>query len=187
MTLIAAAAFAVADDRPVLIGLDADMSSLSAKSGEAIRRGVVLAMDEINSAGGVLGRPLKLMVRDHRGNPARGRDNIEELAAMADLVAIVGGIHTPVALYELETIHRAGVLYLGAWAAGTPIVDNGFDPNYVFRVSVRDSFAGPYLVAAAKRAGHERLGLMLERTGWGRSNEKAMLAPSPIREWQVSA
>jgi len=165
---------AVADARPILVGLDADMSSSSARSGEAIRRGAILAIDEINHAGGVLGRPLKLVVRDHRGNPARGRDNIGELAAMPDLIAVVGGIHTPVALHELEVIHKVGVIYLGAWAAGTPVVDNGFMPNHVFRVSVRDALAGPFLVSAAKRAGHLRLGLLLERTGWGRSNEKAM-------------
>ena len=91
---------------PIVIGLDADMSKGAAQSGEAIRRGLVLAIEQINGRGGVLGRPLALEVRDHRGTPARGRDNIEDFAAMDDLVAVVGGIHTPVALAELEAIHR---------------------------------------------------------------------------------
>lgn len=86
----------------ILIGLDADMSSASAESGEAIRRGIVLALDGINRNGGVLGRRLELVVRDHRGNPGRGIDNMLAFAQMNDLVAVVGGIHTPVALEELE-------------------------------------------------------------------------------------
>ena len=159
---------------PILIGLDADMSKGAAQSGEAIRRGLVLAIEEINARGGVLERPLSLVVRDHRGTPARGRDNIEDFAAMDGLVAVVGGIHTPVALAELEAIHRHGLPYLGPWAAGTPVVSNGYEPNFVFRVSVRDEHAGGYLVEAARNRGFKRLGLLLWRTGWGRSNEAAM-------------
>ncbi|MCH7864894.1 MAG: ABC transporter substrate-binding protein, partial [Proteobacteria bacterium] len=52
--------------------------------------------------------------------------------------------------------------------------DNGHAPNFVFRVSVRDQYAGGYLVGHAKNKGYGKIGLLLERTGWGRSNEKAM-------------
>ncbi len=158
----------------ILIGLDADMSSASAESGEAIRRGIVLAINEINHSGGVLGRRFELMVRDHRGNPGRGIDNIQAFGQMKDLVAVVGGIHTPVALEELEAIHRHRLIYLGAWAAGTPVIENGYDPNYAFRVSVRDEYAGEFLVREAMRLGYRRFGLLLEQTGWGKSNERAI-------------
>ena len=164
------------ESSPILIGLDADMSSGSAQSGEAIRRGAAVAIAEINASGGVLGRPFELVVRDHRGIPARGRDNIAELAALPGLVAVIGGIHTPVALNELEPIHRHRLIYLGPWAAGTGIIDNGYAPNYVFRVSVRDQLAGGFLVRQALAADYRHPGLLLERTGWGRSNEKAITA-----------
>lgn len=159
---------------PVIVALDADMSAGAAQSGEAIRRGIVLAMDEINAAGGVFGRPLELVIRDHRGNPARGIDNITELAELPGLVAVVGGIHTPVAIAELETIHRNEIIYLSPWAAGTPVTDNGYEPNYVFRVSVRDELAGGFLVEEALKRGYQEMGLLLWRTAWGRSNEQAM-------------
>ena len=90
---------------PIIVGLDADMSSGSANSGEAIRRGMALAIDVINRSGGVLGRPMRIVVRDHRGNPTRGIDNIEAFARTENLVAVVGGLHTPVALAELEAIN----------------------------------------------------------------------------------
>jgi len=175
---------------PILIGLDADMSSSSAQAGESIRRGALLAIDEVNSSGGVLGRSLELVIRDHRGNPARGLDNMMEFAEMPDLLAVVGGLHTPVALHQLNSIHDNKIIYLGAWAAGTPMVENGRDPNYVFRVSVRDEYAGGFLVQNAIDRGSSKLGLLLERTGWGRSNEKAVTAAlesrglAPVRvEW----
>ncbi|MBG06134.1 MAG: ABC transporter substrate-binding protein [Rhodospirillaceae bacterium] len=161
-------------DAPVIVGLDADMSSGAAVGGRSIRRGAEVAIREINAKGGVLGRKLKLVVRDHRGNPARGKDNILEFAATPNVVAVLGGIHTPVALQELKAIHANKLIYLGPWAAGTPVVDNGYEPNYVFRVSVRDAFAGGFLVDHAVEAGYKKLGLLFERTGWGRSNEKAV-------------
>lgn len=161
-------------DKPIIVGLDADMSSASAQAGQSIQRGALIAIHEINSNGGVLGRQLALETRDHRGSPIRGKDNIEELAKLPDLVAILGGLHTPVALEELPLINTNHIPFLIPWAAGTPIVDNGFTPNYVFRISVRDAFAGKFLVDTALDSGFRHPGLLLENTGWGRSNLKAM-------------
>jgi len=160
--------------QPLLIGLDADMSSGSAKSGSAILRGMTLAVDEINAAGGLLGRPIQIVVRDHRGNPSRGIDNIKEFAKMGDLLAVMGGLHTPVVLAELETIHEFGIVFLDPWAAGTTIIDNGYTPNFVFRISIRDEFAGQFLVNKALDRGYRNIALLLENTPWGRSNKKAM-------------
>lgn len=163
-----------ADPAPIRIGLNADMSTADAESGEAIKAGALIAMAEINASGGVLGRSLALEIRDHRRNPARGVVNVQDLAGREDVVAILGGKHTPVVLAELETIHEHGIPYLVPWAAGTPIIDNGYAPNFVFRVSVRDEHAGGVLVEHALGQGLHRPGLILEQTGWGRSNEQAL-------------
>lgn len=159
----------------IVIGIDADMSATAAIGGEAIYRGAKIAVDEINSKGGVLGRQLVLKVADHRGNPRRGVANIENLLEDKNLVAVLGGVHTPVALNEIDLVHKNKLIYLGPWAAGTPLVDNGYQPNYVFRLSVRDADAGTVLVRHAKARGFKRVGLLLERTGWGKSNNKSLM------------
>lgn len=165
----------MASDQDVFtIGLNADMSSASAESGEAIRRGMVVAIDEINATGGVLGKPLQLKIRDHRGNPARGIDNIDAFGAQDDIIAVMGGLHTPVTMAELPSIHRNNLIYLVPWAAGTQIIDNGHSPNNVFRVSVRDEYAGRFLAQEAQRRGFKTIGLLMEQTGWGRSNETTL-------------
>lgn len=159
---------------PVIIGLDADMSSIAAQGGEAIKRGALIAIHELNQNGGVLGRQFELRVKDHRGNPARGIDNIDDFAMDSNVVAILGGVHTPVALRELDSIHRNSIPYLDPWAAGTPIIDNGFEPNFAFRLSVRDQYAGPFLIEQALKRGYSKPALLLEQTPWGKSNHKAM-------------
>lgn len=164
---------------PIRIGLDAAMTGSAGQSGLAIERGARLAISEINKAGGVLGRKLELVVKNHRGIPARGIDNIEAFAGLSNLVAVIGGLHTPVALAEIESIHRNRIIYLGPWAAGTPIVDNGYKPNYVFRVSARDEYVGSFLVKNAVGRGLRKPGLLLWRTGWGRSNYRAIMDALP--------
>jgi len=177
---------ATASAQPIVLGLNADMSTVSGSVGSAIQRGATLAIEELNAAGGVLGRTLELRVLDHRMNPARGEHNVRTFATDPDVVAILGGKHTTVVLGELETIHALGIPYLIPWAAGTPLIDHGFEPSYTFRVSVRDADAAGVLVAHAVQRGFEHLGLLLEQTGWGRSNEVALRAALAERGMPVA-
>lgn len=157
----------------IIIGLDADMTLGSAPSGLSIKRGMELAIREINQQGGILGKKLDIMVRDHAGISTRGIANMKYFADVKNLAAVMGGIHSPVALSELNIIHKEKIIYLDPWAAATSIVDNGYQPNYVFRVSVRDQYAGSFLVKQALQK-YKNVALLLENTGWGRSNHKAM-------------
>lgn len=169
------AGLALAEAKPVIIGLDADVSSASAVGGEAIRRGAQIAIAEINERGGVLGgRRLELVVKDHHGVPTRSTDNLKEFGALDGLVAVLGGVHSPAIIENHQLIHQQKLLMLAPWSAGTKVVDNGYQPNYVFRLSVRDEYAGAFLADQAIRRGYRRVGLLLEKTGWGRSSETAI-------------
>lgn len=161
-------------ENALFIGLDADMSLASAKAGIAIRRGIELAINEINAQGGLLGKKVNLLEKDHSGISARGVANIRQFAKEKNLIAVMGGKHSPVVLSELNTIHKNRIVFLIPWAAATSVIDNGFNPNYVFRVSVRDELAGEFLVKQALQVSN-RIALLLENTGWGRSNHKSMV------------
>ena len=56
----------------IKIGLVTALSGQSARAGEAITRGLSVAIDEINAKGGVLGRKLELVRRDDEATPAKG-------------------------------------------------------------------------------------------------------------------
>lgn len=174
---------------PIVIGLNADMSSGSAQSGIAIYRGMRIAIKELNNGGGLLGRRLAIKVMDHRGIPARGRFNMKKLNSTPNVVAVMGGLHTPVVLAEKKKLFDTEILkipYLIPWAAGTPVTDS----PWIFRLSVRDEYAGGFLVNSAISRGYKKIALLLETTAWGRSNEKSMtaalvahnLAPS-MKQW----
>ena len=158
---------------PIKIGLAAAVSGGSAASGEAIKRGIQIAMDEINAKGGLLGgRKLELVIRDDEGNPAKGVTIARELVEREKAVVIFGGLHTTVALAQVPVWQELKHPYMGAWAAGTEIAQNGQKPNYSFRVSANDDYADKFLTRYATDVLKKgKPGLLLENTAWGQSNE----------------
>lgn len=160
---------------PIKIGLVAALSGQSAKSGEAITRGITIAIDEINAAGGVLGRPVELVSRDDESNPGKGLLAARELVQREGVTALIGGLDTPVSLAIVPFVNQAKVPFVGPWAAGTPITRNGAEDNYVFRVSAVDAIVGEALVTyAVDKFGAAKPGMILINNPWGESNEAAL-------------
>ena len=156
---------------PVLVGIDAEFGLANSTSAQAIQLGVRAAVKEINDAGGVLGgRPIEIVLKDHRSMPARGIRNIEEFAAMPEVVAVFGGRFSPVVIEELPKLKETKLLFLAVWSSADAIVDNGMVPNYIFRLSLRDSLAMPTMLKSAQARGFRKVGLLLTNTSWGRSN-----------------
>ncbi len=164
---------------PIKIGQIAALSGASAQSGEAITRGLTLAIDEINAKGGLLGgRMLVLVQRDDESSPPKGLIAARELIS-ENVAAIFGGLDTPVSLAMVPVLNKEKRIYMGVWAAGTGITRNGADPNYAFRVSAVDALVDVRLLRFAhQKFGSKKAGLMLINNPWGQGNEKGLTAAS---------
>ena len=161
---------------PVVVALVAAMSGGSALSGEAIKRGLTVAIDEINAKGGVLGgRKIELVIRDEEGNPSKGVTAARDVIEREKAVAVFGGLHSPVGLAMMPVFHELKVPYVGTWAAATNITRNGRTPNYMFRVSANDDAVDHFLVKHVVEAlGKKKPGVILENTPWGASNQEGL-------------
>ena len=159
---------------PVKVGLVAALTGKSALSGEAITRGLQVAIDEVNANGGVLGgRPLELVSRDDESDPAKGVAAARELIEQEDAAIVFGGLDSPVSLAMLPVFHELETPYMGVWAAATGITRNDFDPNYAFRVSANDNIVDKFLLRYAKeKYDVNKVGLMLINNPWGESNQE---------------
>lgn len=156
---------------PVLIGLDAEFSWPGSTSAQAIEKGILIAIDEINRNGGVLGgRPLELIKKDNGTVPARSIRNLKELAEMPELVAAYCGRFSPTVIEAMDTVHALKLILLDPWAAADIITDNTHSPSYAFRLSLRDSYAMPSLLRYGRSRGIRTFGMMALNTTWGRSN-----------------
>jgi branched-chain amino acid transport system substrate-binding protein len=113
----------------IKIGLVTALSGQSARAGEAITRGLAVAIDEINANGGVLGRKLELIRRDDEATPAKGVIAARELLFKEKVAVLFGGLDTPVSLAIVPIVNENKVVFMGPWAAGTPITKNGAKEN----------------------------------------------------------
>lgn len=162
---------------PIKIGQVAALSGPSAQSGEAMTRGLQIAIDEINAKGGLLkGRKLQLIQRDDESNPPKGLIAARELIFKEKVAAFFGGLDTPVSLAIVPVANREAVPFIGIWAAGTNITQNGAKPNFVFRVSAVDALVDVRLLKHAEKLGSKKAGLILINNPWGESNEKGLKA-----------
>lgn len=163
---------------PIKIGLVTALSGQSALAGEAITRGMQLAIDEINAKGGLLGgRKLELVRRDDEANPAKGVVAARELIYREKVAVIFGGLDTPVSMAIVPLINQEKVPFMGPWAAGTGITKNGANPNFAFRVSAVDEIVDVGMLAyAQKNFKSAKPGLILVNNPWGESNEKGLKA-----------
>ncbi|OZI29799.1 ethanolamine utilization protein EutN [Bordetella genomosp. 10] len=170
--------FAAQAAEPIKIGLITALSGQSALAGEAITRGMQMAIDEINAQGGLLGgRKLELVRRDDEANPAKGVTAARELIYKEKAAVIFGGLDTPVSMAIVPLMNQAKVPFMGPWAAGTPITKNGANPNYVFRVSAVDEQVDAGMVDYAQKTFKSaRFGLIMVNNPWGESNQKGIVA-----------
>jgi branched-chain amino acid transport system substrate-binding protein len=161
---------------PVKVALVAAMSGGSALSGEAIKRGLTVAIDEINARGGVLGgSKIELVIRDEEGNPSKGVTAARDVIEREKAVAVFGGLHSPVGLAMLPVFHELRVPYVGTWAAATNITRNGRAPNFMFRVSANDDIVDHFLAKhVVEKLGKKKPGVILENTPWGASNQEGL-------------
>ena len=137
---------------PVRLGFFMSITGRDASFGEASLNGARLAVDELNAAGGVLGRPLALVVEDNRSLPGESATAVKKLISRDNVVALIGECSSARTL-EAAPIAQAAGIPLVTPASTSPRVTEAGDA--VFRVCFVDSFQGEVIATFARR----RLGL----------------------------
>ncbi|MBF0131678.1 MAG: DctP family TRAP transporter solute-binding subunit [Magnetococcales bacterium] len=157
----------------IVIGFDSDLSNIGVRASLGIKQGALLAMEEINRSGGVLGKKLVLISRDNRAMPSSGLRNFQDLASNPQVVAILGGVFSSISEVQSKEAQRLGIPYLVPWGAAASIVEDCPPPSFTFRVSANDRLAGPFLAGSAIKR-FDKVALVLENSSWGRGNLDAM-------------
>src|SRR5215472_16965751 len=181
-TLLSAAALSLfglaAQAQDIKLGFNGDLSaSPSALSGQAATLGLQAAIDDVNAAGGVLGRKLTLVTRDDLSQPPKSISNMSDLIDNEKVVAVFGPTNSGNALAWKQIPNQKKIPVIGTVGSGTAItypVSAGAD-NYMFRISMvdRDQVAG--LMAYVKKdPAVKNVGYLSETTGYGQGGLKDM-------------
>ncbi|HSI46701.1 MAG TPA: ABC transporter substrate-binding protein [Ideonella sp.] len=171
ITLALAAAFASAQAADTIkIGVAGPFTGGSSSMGVSMRDGVRLATEEINKAGGVLGRQIELVERDDEAKNERGVQIAQELINKEKVAATVGYINTGVALASQRFYQEAKIPVMNNVATGSAITHQ-FDTqpeNYIFRNAAHDSIQAPMIVEeAVTRRGYKKLAILADSTNYG--------------------
>ncbi len=171
---IAAAAFSIAGlataADPIKIGVAGPFTGGSSSMGVSMRDGVRMAAEEINKAGGVLGRKLELVERDDEAKNERGVQIAQELINKEKVTATVGYINTGVALASQRFFQEAKIPVMNNVATGSLITQQFKDEpeNYIFRNAAHDSIQAPMIVEeAVTRRGFKKVAILADSTNYG--------------------
>src|SRR5947208_8283294 len=127
---------------PIKIGVTVAQSPPgSVSQGTQVKDATEVAAKIINDGGGVLGRPIELLVEDTQGIPEKARAAVEKLITRDKVVAITGEHQSSNVLAAMEVAHRFHVPYVNTNGWADPIREKGygevFNPaNYNSRVAV---------------------------------------------------
>lgn len=154
---------------PIRIGLIAPLTGPSSDFGKPVLHGAQMAADEINAAGGYLGRPIELVVHDDKGQPDAGRAASQAMVESGVLAAI-GFCNTGVALKSIDLFQQARVPLLVPCSAGAPVTRQYPAPeSYVFRNAPSDAIQAPFVVNDLIRRGWTRVAIFADKTAYGES------------------
>jgi branched-chain amino acid transport system substrate-binding protein len=94
--------------KPVKLGFFMSITGRDASFGEAALRGARLAIDNLNAAGGILGRPAELVVEDNRSLPGESATAVKKLIARDKVVALIGECASSRTLEAAPIAQKAG-------------------------------------------------------------------------------
>ena len=103
--------YAAGSDKPIKIGLTHDASGQFANSGQAEKRGTILAIEEINAKGGLLGRPVEYVWMDTETTPQTGTRVAERMITRENVHFMVGAIQSGVANAVSQVCQKHGCIY----------------------------------------------------------------------------
>ncbi|WP_246812492.1 ABC transporter substrate-binding protein [Microvirga sp.] len=169
---MSSAAFA----QEIKIGFNGDLSaSPSAQSGQAGVLGIQAAIEDINAAGGVLGRKLTLVVRDDLSQPPKSIQNMSDLIDNEKVVAVLGPTNSGNALAWKHIPNQKKNPSIGCIGSATDITKpaTANAENYMYRVSMVDRAQVAGLIAYTKNnPAIKNVGFLVETTGYGQGGLK---------------
>lgn len=130
-------------------------------------QGLRMAVDEVNAAGGVLGRPLTVLREDDRESVDRGRLVARRLAQNGDVVAVIGHMQSYVSLPAAAIYDLFGIVHLAPTATDPRLTRQGY--RRLFRLTFTDRETGAQMADFAAARGYDRVAIYYIRNAYGRS------------------
>lgn len=175
--LVMSSGFAVAAE-PIKVGMTGALTGPGSDLGLDALHGMEMAIKDVNDAGGIHGRPLKVISRDDQYDPSKAVTFANELVFKENVVAFFPSTATTPDLASEQVTLPAKVPHIIAGTTSDIVCPiEGFNP-YAFRLSILNSWQGMALADfAVNKLKAKKIALLYDNTEYGEDGRK-MLLPS---------
>ena len=149
-------AAATDSSEPIVIGVISPNTGALAAYGNGITTGVDLAVEQINAAGGILGRQVELIKTDDQSDPTECLNAFNSLVSQG-VGLIIGSATSGCTSAITDAANEEQVCLLSPTATADSITT---EDDYIFRACYADSFQGAIAAAYAKQAGYDKVGVV---------------------------
>src|SRR5580700_8617110 len=167
--LMGASRAAFADiSEPILLGVSGPLTGPNAQYGTQWKQGFDLALDEINAAGGIKGRPLAYIFDDSQSDPKQSVAVAQKFVADPRIVVELGDFASPASMAASPIYQRAKLVQFGFTNSHPDFTKGG---DYMWSNSVSQADEQPLNATyAIKRLGMKRIAVLNLNTDWGRTS-----------------
>jgi branched-chain amino acid transport system substrate-binding protein len=132
----------------ILVGSYLGLTGHSATFGQSTQNGIVMAFDEVNAAGGIGGKTLKVIVEDDQGRPEEAATAVQKLISQDGVIAVLGDVPSS----------NSRVPMITPSSTNPRVTETG---DYIFRVCFIDPFQGTVMAKfAAEHKGLKKAGIL---------------------------
>ncbi|WP_221793187.1 ABC transporter substrate-binding protein [Oceanobacter mangrovi] len=157
----------------IKLGLNYPSTGRYKEQGIAQARGALMAIEEINAAGGVLGRPLELLTANTASKPGRAVGNVKDLAAQG-VSMLFGGSSSAVAIAAGKEAANQNLIYFGTLTYANETTDED-GHRHMFRETYNAWMAAKALSAyLQKDLANKRVFYITADYSWGHSTESSL-------------
>src|SRR5262245_28575833 len=130
---------AAEESNEIVFGEYGSLTGTTATFGTSTRNGVDLAIEEINKAGGVLGKQIRVVVEDDQGKPEEAQTVVTKLINSDKVVVVIGEVASSRTLAAAPVAQQAKIPMVSPSSTNPKVTQIG---DYIFRTCFIDPFQG---------------------------------------------
>lgn len=153
------------EEKDIIIGAVLPLTGDAAMYGESAKRAIGLAVEEINMAGGIDGRKVRIIYEDDQALPDKGVSAFQKLITVDRVPVVIGAMPSSVTL-AIAPIAEKNKIVLFSPASSNPKITEAGD--YIFRNDVSDVFEGEKMAEEAwQRLGLKKIAVLYINNDYG--------------------
>ncbi|MBN8874584.1 MAG: ABC transporter substrate-binding protein [Rhodospirillales bacterium] len=166
---------------PIKVGMLFPQSGGAGDDGQRVTRAVQVMAEVINAQGGVLGRPIQVLVRDDESTPAVGVAKANELIGEG-VSLVIEGYNSPVTLAIQPVLARAGIMDITAISKADPIL-SGTGNKLAVRTNSSNAMDAAAIAQAIMQMKAHKIGFATQNDAYGNGAQAAIEAELKKASW----